>query len=545
MKTTHPLWIDDDSEIPDPLGHGEKAVQFLRNLKHPKSRLPGHAFQLDRWMERVIRRIYGPRHPDGTRIVKTVFAMIPRGNRKTSLGAALTLLHSIGPEKTPGGQVVCAAADQKQARIAFEEAVGIIRSHKTINRVVDIIDHRNRFRDQRSGSLVEAISADAKTQHGRTPSFTLMDEIHAWPKRDLWEALKTGLVKTAGSLNVIITTAGRGQENIAFEQYSYARKVALGEIDDPATLPVIFEAPADCDWQDETIWHRVNPGLKHGYPDLDGLRQLAREGRERPGDRDSFKQLNLNIWSDSSSSPFVGMDIYDEGADPINLDALAGQPCWLGVDLSSNTDLTVIVAAWRDGTGGYIVHPWFYCPRMNLQERTDITGAAYIQWERDGFITATQGEVIDFRAVEVGIRDLCDRFNVQEICFDPALARNVVNNLLDDGLPAVTMRQGPITMMDPMIELERAIVARQVQHGGHPALRFCFSNVEVERNAKGQAIRFVKPKRWLSLDGVVATTMAVARAFHGDDGRSVYDDPNFKVEDWLLDSNFDVSEWVP
>jgi phage terminase large subunit-like protein len=59
-----------------------------------------------------------------------------------------------------------------------------------------------------------------------------MDELHAWPKRELWEALKTGLIKTAGSLNVIITTAGRGQTSIAHEQRSSSgstlRKVLPG-----------------------------------------------------------------------------------------------------------------------------------------------------------------------------------------------------------------------------------------------------------------------------------------------------------------------------
>src|SRR4051794_14774689 len=111
MKTSYPSWVDDGSDIPDPLGYGERAVKFIRALKHPKSQRPGHPFQLDPWMERIVRRIYGPRHADGTRIVKTVFAMIPRGNRKTTLGAALALLHSIGPERTPGGQIVLAAAD--------------------------------------------------------------------------------------------------------------------------------------------------------------------------------------------------------------------------------------------------------------------------------------------------------------------------------------------------------------------------------------------------------------------------------------------------
>ena len=209
MLKTYPSWIEDGSPIPDPFGYGERAVNFLKHLRHPKSKARGRAFQLDPWAERIIRRVYGPRHEDGTRIVKTVFLMVPRGNRKTSIGAALTLLHTIGPEREPGGQIVCAAADQKQARIAFEEAAGIIRQDKRLEKIAEIADYRNRIRNVTNDAWLEAISADGATQHGRTPAFVLVDELHAHKKRDLWEALKTGLVKTPGSLCFIITTAGR------------------------------------------------------------------------------------------------------------------------------------------------------------------------------------------------------------------------------------------------------------------------------------------------------------------------------------------------
>ena len=87
-----PAWIYDASPIADPLGYGERAVQFLRRLRHPNSDAPGGAFQLAPWQERIVRRIYGPRHPDGRRIVQNVFFLVPRGNRKTSLAAALALL---------------------------------------------------------------------------------------------------------------------------------------------------------------------------------------------------------------------------------------------------------------------------------------------------------------------------------------------------------------------------------------------------------------------------------------------------------------------
>lgn len=526
---TYPDWIDDGSEIADPLGYGERAVHFLRNLKHPKSTAKGRAFRLDPWMERIVRRIYGPRREDGTRIVKTVFAMIPRGNRKTTLGAALTLLHSIGPERTPGGQVICAAADKKQARIAFEEDISIIREDRRLVPLVDAQDYRNRFTDKRSGTVVEAISADAKTQHGRTPTFTLMDELHSWPKRDLWEALKTGLLKTPGSLNVIITTAGRGQENIAFETYAYARKVALGEIDDPATLPILFEAPADCDWRDEELWNLVNPGLRHGYPDLEGLRQFAREAGNRPGDRESFRQLNLNIWLDHSADPFVDMAIYDRGARPVA--APDGAACWIAVDMSTTTDLTAVVACVVDEDGEFHVLPHFFVPGDNLRIRGDRDGVPYPQWANEGFLTATPGNVIDYRAVEACIRDLCERFDVREIAFDPAYAQPVMGPLSDDGFPVATMRQGWVTQSPALNELERVILAEKFVHGGHPVLRWCFSNVAIQKDSAGNRTMH-KGKSTDRIDGAVASWMAVARAAAGE-ARSAYD-----AESWSEDHAF-------
>jgi len=106
--------------------HGQAAVDFVRSLRHPRSRLPEQAFQLDPWQEDVVRRIYGPRHPDGSRVVKTAVILVPRGARKTTLGAALALLHAHGPAASPHGEVVPAAADGNQANIAYDEATAML-----------------------------------------------------------------------------------------------------------------------------------------------------------------------------------------------------------------------------------------------------------------------------------------------------------------------------------------------------------------------------------------------------------------------------------
>ncbi|MEO6012740.1 MAG: terminase TerL endonuclease subunit [Devosia sp.] len=528
-RSTYPDWIYDGSTIDDPLGFGERAVKFLRLLKHPKSGLP---FQLDPWQERIVRRIYGPRHEDGSRIVRTVVLLLPRGNRKTSLAAALGLLHTIGPEKVPGGEVITAASDRKQARIAYEEARGLVRAHKKISPKVRNLDYRNRLVYPTSGSFLEAISADAGTQHGRTPVFVLADELHAWKKRDLWDVLRSGLVKTPGSLLVVATTAGRGQENIAHSIVDDARKVARGEVDDESILPVLFEAQKDDDWTDEDLWRRVNPGLAHGYPDIAGLRQLAKEGERKIGDREAFRQLNLNVWLDHSADPFVEMSVYDEGAGEVDLvDLEASQaPCWLAVDLSSNSDLTVIVACWRVD-GAYLVAAWYFCPENNIDTRQVVDGVTYRVWTDEEWITPTPGNVVDFRVVEDKVRDLCASFNVREIAFDPHLARNSMNTLQEEGLPVVEMRQGWVTMAPAVKELERAIIGRNFRHGGNPVLRWNFENIAVHTDSAGNRV-FHKGKSKDKIDGAQASAMAISRAAAGDTSRSSYDDASDDLEDW-------------
>ena len=178
LKTKKKSEIDCTNPFPkiaDPFGHGERAVDFLRSLKHPKSRHPDRNFQLDPWQEEIVRKIYGPCDEHGNRIVRNVTIMLPRGNRKTSLGAALSLLHTMGPEAVPGGEVLTAAADRKQAKLAFTEAQGIIEAgaqelwrkgqasrRYEEGRTIKLQEYKNRMTFP-NGCFLESLSNDAGT----------------------------------------------------------------------------------------------------------------------------------------------------------------------------------------------------------------------------------------------------------------------------------------------------------------------------------------------------------------------------------------------
>ena len=80
-------------------------------------------------------------------------------------------------------------------------------------------------------------------------------------------------------------------------------------------------------------------------------------------------------------------------------------------------------------------------------------------------------------------------------------------------------------------ELERAIVGRKFRHGGHPILRWHFSNIAVETDKAGNQ-SFHKGKSKDRIDGAVARAMAVGRAMQGESNRSSYDTFEGDIEEF-------------
>lgn len=529
MASTFPSWIYDGSAIPDPFGYGDRAVRFLRALRHPASPEPRNRFQLDPWQERIVRRIYGPRHADGTRIVKEVWLQVPRGNRKTSIAAALALLHLLGPEKVPAGQVIFAASDRAQAAIGFTEAANIIRQDHRLIKATTIYDPHAGIKTIKSAldaSTLKAVSSDGKAQHGTTPTFVLADEIHVWNGRELYEALSSGMVKRAGGLWITATTAGRGAEGLAAERYAYMRRIASGEIVNEAILPIIFEPETDDDWQDESTWFKVNPGLVHGYPVLSELRGKANEAKDNPAELSAFKQYNLNVWQANSRDPLIDFAIYDARQlddDEADLEAL---PAYIGVDLSQTGDLTAVAIAFRHPDGQITLRNTCFVPGADLPRREHLDRAPYQRWADDGLIQLCPGNVIDLMQVEDHVRELAARYQVEEIAVDPALAKVLTQNLTDDGLPVFKHPQSAVVMSGATGELIRAANGGLIRHDGDPVLRSHLDNVAVSVNPQSGLVRMHKQRSNGKIDAAVASAMAVSRAVTAHDQKSRYDSPD-------------------
>jgi phage terminase large subunit-like protein len=513
-----------EGKIPDPAGKGARAVRFVEKLQHTEGALAGQSFKLHPWQSRIVRKIFGEVDSSGRRKIRTVFLLLPRGNGKTTLTAALGLLTTLGPERDPAGQTICAAADREQASIAFNAACRMIRADPDLTRVTRVVDSRRTIFHPKSESVYRAISHESYSKHGLSISTLLADEVHAWPTRELWEVLTSSMGKREAPLTIITTTAGIGRSGIARELYEYALAVEHGEVQDESFLPVLYQASADCDWRDEAVWRAVNPALAAGFRSLDEMKITGRRAAESPIARESFRRLYLNVWLDALEATWVDMDVYDQSAGaPVTLSDFGGRPAFMGVDMASVQDLAALFLAARDGDG-WIVWCRQYCPEAQIKKRS-AAGLPYLEWLEAGELFATSGNVIDQDVMLSDIASICCEIQVRKIAVDRWGAIGFMTRLAERGLPVIQFGQGFRDMAGPSKEIERAILARRFRHGGNRLLRWNFANVRPETDAAGN-IKFSKAKSAEKIDGAVAAAMAIGVALSddGEEGRSVYED---------------------
>ncbi|RQY48027.1 terminase large subunit, partial [Burkholderia stagnalis] len=74
---------------------------------------------------------------------------------------------------------------------------------------------------------------------------------------------------------------------------------------------------------------------------------------------------------------------------------------------------------------------------------------------------------------------------------------------------------------------ERRLLTKELNHGGHPVLRWMASNVATEMDAAGN-IKPSKAKSTERIDGIVSTVMALGRLIVSEGDRtSAYDEGAF------------------
>jgi phage terminase large subunit-like protein len=108
-----------------------------------------------------------------------------RKNGKTQLAAALALCHLSGPEAESRGEVYSCANDRFQAGRIFSEMTAMVQNHPWLSDRINISRFMKQLEDLENGSIYAALSSEAKTKMGLSPSFIVYDELAVRRSRTL------------------------------------------------------------------------------------------------------------------------------------------------------------------------------------------------------------------------------------------------------------------------------------------------------------------------------------------------------------------------
>lgn len=500
-----------------------KACRFFTILKHSKGVWAGQPLVLSPWQTFIVGSLFGWKRADGTRRFRTAYAEIPRKNGKSTLAAGVALLLAFFSGE-PGAEVYCAATKKAQAQIVFGEARRMVLKNPPMKEKLGV--HKLNLFSEDTASKLEPLSADAETQDGLNIHGAIVDELHAHKSRAMVDVLETGTGSRREPLLFYITTAGYDRNSVCWESHEYARQVLEGTAPDDTFFAFIAAADPGDDWKDAATWAKANPNLGVSVYEHDLARKAARAAK-MPAQQNAFRRLHLNEWTEQAER-WLDLDVWDAcGELPLEVEELAGKPCFGGLDLGRTRDLSSLELVFPPEEGEreeFAVLSFFWVPEEGMRVRVERDGVPYDVWVEEDLLKTTPGNVTDYDRIREDIRELASKFEIREIAYDPWSATQLATQLMDDGATMVEFRQGMQSLAGPTKELERLLLAKKLRHGANPILRWMAGNVAVTQDAAGN-MKPDKAKSTERIDGIVALIMALGRALvHGGEGGSVYEE---------------------
>ena len=502
-----------------------RALTFFGVLRHSKGEWAGQPFALEPWQVFIVASLFGWKRADGSRRFRRVYIEVPRKNGKSTLISGIGLYLLVADDE-PGAEIYSAATKRDQARIAHSEATRMVKSSPLLKKEIDVF--RDNLNVLATHSKFEPLGADADTMDGLNVHAALIDELHAHKTRNVVDVLDTATGARRQPLIVEITTAGWDRQSICWEHHDYSRQVLEGAVEDDSWFAFIAAADPDDDWQDEATWRKANPNYGVSVSP-DDLRRKALRAAKVPAEQNVFKRLHLDIWTEQESR-WLDLAEWDACNDAVDLDKLAGRECYAGLDLASTTDLAALVLVFPDDSDPicYDLLPFFWVPEETVAERTRKAAVPYQTWVNMGLIDATEGNVIDYRAIMVKLDELARRFNIRDLAYDRWGATQLIQDMQAAGLNVIPFGQGFVSMSPPTKELLNLVLSRRIRHGGHPVLRWMASNMVVLQDPAGN-LKPDKSKSSEKIDGLVATIMGLDRATRRENTGSIYEERGLLV----------------
>jgi phage terminase large subunit-like protein len=497
------------------------------------------------WQRFCAAQIFGWRKREQPLKRRFRYALIkvPRKNGKTGFIAPLGLLQLSHPPPGANAKVYSLATKEEIAKIALkDDAMGLLRTNAEWAQ--QFRAYHKTIKHNASNSEWIPLGSDSDTLDGLRPELVNMDELHAWKDRRLWDVMNSACGAAFSPLMLQITTEGDDPCGLLKEQDD--RVIAVLEAVERGTyrgLPegstadegiyfgILWQPDKGDKWDELATWHKANPSLGT-VKDITEMRSLMAGARSSLSARRDFLTKQLNIRQTTGPQRWLDIELW-EGCVPPGVKIVSPPDAWTrlkglrlrcGMDLASTTDTSSFcVIADDPDRPGHILAAWLYwLPDEDLPGRCARDHAPYDLWAKEGWLSLIPGPIVDVNQIE---RDIVAKLaelapegssqaDVGAFAYDPGWAQGAGQRLQDEhGLPMLQCPQRYSTMTAPLSELERWVIAKQLDHGGNP---IAHANASVATVAKGAVggILLAKSRSTGRIDGLAALAMAIAARQH-------------------------------
>ena len=492
----------------------ERFFKFCTFLKHYKGEKAGEAFTLEPWQQFVFGNIYGWLDEEDNWRYKSAYLEVPRKNGKTTMCAAGAAYDCAMVEDT-GAEVYCVATKEDQAKLLYNDCSAYINQSEELQQMFEVLSGRSTLfaRDTGRTSFIKPLGADSKRHDGLNPISVYADELHAWPKRELWDVMEDAFGARKQYHMIAITTAGHDKNGVCYQERKHLTELLEGNIiaDDKFGIIYTVDLEEQDNWHDEKVWKISNPNLGVGKH-TSYMQSQVTKVKQMPSKMNTFLNKQLNIWTDTEQA-WLRSEDWMKGSASYQPKDLIGKICYAGIDLARVNDLSAVGYYFPIQKGLTKPRVWvdFFLPLDNIDAKAVADRVPYRLWNQEGHITLTTGNTTDWDFIKHSVVEKNGMFAVQQIGYDRHFAGELVSALSKEKIEMMPFGMGYLSMATPTSELERLVVAGGIEHPNNPILNWNSNNIIVTQDPAGN-IKPDKMKSEQKIDGIVALIIAIGIA---------------------------------
>lgn len=479
----------------------DKVVNFIEKLKLSTGKFANKNFKLSEWQKFVIYYVYGLVNKDtGLRITRECYLQLSRKSGKTALASAMALYHLVADGENDG-QVIFAANSTAQAQLAFTMATNYVSYIDPKGKYFK--KYRDSIKFPVTKSIMKVVSADANRLDGLNISAAVIDEYHAAPNNAVSEVLSSSVGMREQPLIIYVTTSGFDLTSPCYTMRNTCVELLYGKLQDNSLAAFIFELDEEDDIEDPQNWQKCQPNLGLTVTE-DYIKSELVKAKNNPSLMTNFKTKILNKWVASAVGEWIPAEYILKCSEKVDLSQWGNYTCYVGLDLSSVSDMTAISVLIFDNINQkYNFKNYYFLPQSALQESPN--REKYRVWNEQGYLNLTTGNVVDYEYILNKIQELNKVIPIEAIAYDSWQSTALIIKLTELGYNCQPFSQSIGSMNRPTKHIEMIARNGHMVIDDNPITRWMFSNCELKEDwNNNQKVQKMNKMSENKIDGVAA-----------------------------------------